>query len=612
MATPRRASTPAAINYSPIPVRKNHGKAARWGIVAVCALAAVAIGIVAARMTGALAGRGDAAYGNLPPAFARALQSARDRAHGGGHSADDIRALAHLYHANRLYDEARASYELLAAEPGGLDAQDHYYLADIAQYQGDLDRAEAELRSVFRTAPDYLPARLALGNVLFKEGQAEDSKKEYTDVLASDADQPQAMFALAKIELLEGDDDAAVARLNALMSSHPEMTSGAGLFAQILDRRGDKVRMAEMTLVSRQRPEPEPADPWLDALLADCYDKQSLGLKFEEYYTCGEIDRAVPLLGRFEELDPKSPIPNLLRGVMQSRIHDDAGAVREYREALDKGGDPEKICPYIAQSMFALGQNSEAAELLARYYALKPDSIPILTAYADAAVKLGNTELARTLLAKVLDKEPYLVAQNMSLARILWTAGDRDQAAKYLEQAAKGTANDVLSRSFLAEYYLGKGDPLSAIAPLEQALASGNLQAATLQKLTAMLVAAYLLAGGAEEEKGHYDVAVSDYYEKAIRVAPGNPSGYARKARACARAGQFRGAADALEKLASLQARNPTVFLSLGDVRYQAGERDEARRDWQKALELAPDGDTLLREAISLRLTGPITEETFK
>ena len=584
---------------------------ALWVIVAACALAAVAAGVILMARSGVLMRTGGSSYGNLPPAFARALKSARDRALRDGHSADDVRALAHLYHANRLFDEARTSYELLQAMPGGLDARDHYYLADIAQYQGDLERAESELRSVVGGAPEYLPARLGLGNVLFKEGKADVAKKEYRDILATDANQPEAMFALAKIDLLDGDEDAAVALLDALMASHPENASGAGLYAQILDRRGDKVRMAEMTHRSRQRPEPEPQDPWMDALLADCYDKQSLGLKFEEYYTCGEIDRAVPLLGRFEELDPKSPIPNLLRGVMQSRVHDDAGAVREYREALEKGANPEKICPYIAQSMLALGKASEAAELLAGYYAKMPDSIPILTAYADVVAKQGNTALATILLSRVLEKEPYLVAENMSLARILWTAGDRDGAAKCLERAAKASPNDVLSRSFLGEYYLGNGDPVSAIAPLEQALANESHETPTFKKLTAMLTAAYLMAGGAEEEKGRYGAAISGYYEKAIRLAPGNPAGYARRAQACARAGRFRDAAQSLEKLASLQPGNPTVYLSLGDVLYQDGKREEARLNWQKALELAPAGDTLLRNAIGRRLTGPITEDTF-
>ena len=551
--------------------------------------------------------------GSLPAPLERALRTARARVAESNYGTEQVRALAHLYHANRLYEEARSCYRLVGEKPGGMSAQDHYYMADLEQYAGNLEAAAVELRAVLASAPDYLPARLALGNVLFKLGEPDAAEAEYRAALAAEKDQPQAMFALARIELNKGEEDAAVARLDALMASHPEMTSGAGLLAQLLDRRGaDRERVAEMTHRSRQRPEPGPEDAWMDALLADCYDKQSLGLKFEEYFACGQIDRAVPLLSRFEELDPRSAIPAMLRGAMHARVHDDAGAVREYRAALEKGASPDKLCPYIEQAMVALGDLSGAAGILAGYYAKEPDSIPILTAYADVAVRQGDTALARTLLTRLLDREPYLVAENMSLAKILWTAGERDKAAACLERAARVSAKDVLARSFLGEYYLGKGDPVSAIAPLEQALANGGPQAPSAGRLSAMLTAAYLEAGDAEAARGDLAGAASGYYEKATRVAPADPSGYARIARAWARLGRFRDAAQALERLRSLQPGNPTVYLSLGDVEFQEGDKDAARRDWQRAYELADPGNAALRGALNDRLNGPITEDTFK
>ena len=170
-----------------------------------------------------------------------------------------------------------------------MNARDHYYLADIAQNQGDLEVAAAELRAVEEAAPDYLPARLALGNVLLKSGRIEEAEKEDRAILSLDAGQPQAQFALARIDLRKGDDPGGGGAPRRALAAHPEMTSAAGLFAQVLDRLGRRDRIAELTVRSRQRPEPEPDDPWLDALLADCYDKQTLGLRFEEFFACGEV-----------------------------------------------------------------------------------------------------------------------------------------------------------------------------------------------------------------------------------------------------------------------------------------------------------------------------------
>ncbi len=549
---------------------------------------------------------------SLPPQFNRALKDARRQVVRANFGPDSIRALARLYQANRLYDDAQACFAMIQAVSPGLNAHDHYYLADIAQNEGRLEDAATQLRAVEAEAPDYLPARLELANVLLKSGDFEGAEREYEGVLGVAAGQPQAMFGLARVDLHKGDDGAAVARLDKLMAQHPEMTSAAGLYAQVLDRLGRRERVAELTVRSRQRPEPEPEDPWLDALLTDCYDQQALGLKFEEFFTCGEADRAVPLLGRFEQLDPRSPIPHLLRGVSFSRVKDESAAVREFTQALQMGADPEKVCPHIAHSLLALGRAPEAVRILSEYHAKRPDSIPILTAYGDTVLATGDTKLGKTLLLDLLEKEPYLFDQNMSLARILWTEGDRDQAAVYLRRAADVSAKDTVSRSFLGEYYLGKGDPQAAIGPLEQVVDAGPARADADPRLRTMLYAAYMVAGESESARGQGALAVTKFFDRAIRLAPDNAAAYADKAKACAKLGQLSDAEAALQTLQTLQPRNPTVYLSLGDVLFEDGKREEARRNWQQAYDLTPERSTELRAALSSRLTAPAPEAALR
>jgi Flp pilus assembly protein TadD len=411
---------------------------------------------------------------------------------------------------------------------------------------------------------------------------------------------------------MQGKDDLAIARLEALIASHPDMTSAAGLLAQVFDRRGDDKRASALRQWSRQKPEPEPVDPWMDSLMGDCYDTVLLGLKFEEYFAMGQITRALPFIDRIEELDPKSPVPELLRGWEQSSNHHEEEAVAEYEKALAKGADPEKICPYIVKSLVALKRIDDAERLMAEFYAKKPDSIPILEAYATVAVLRDDTRTARMLLAKVLEKEPYLNSANLNMAKILWSAGERDAAAVCLERLVEMNPADVASRALLGQYFLGNSEPGSAIVPLEQAVALENAQSPRYKSLTAMLYTAYLLAGNAESDRGHIADAVGKFYDKAIKLAPDDATAYASKAVACAQHKEFRSAADALETMTSLQPRNPTIYLSLGDVLYQEGYSEQARRNWQRALSLAPDGSTELRNAIGERLSGNITADTFR
>ncbi len=401
--------------------------------------------------------------------------------------------------------------------------------------RGDLDGAEAELRAVVAMEPRYMAARLQLGDVLFKSGRPDDAAKEYAAILGMEANQPQAMFALARIDLMNGDDKMAVARLSTLMTAHPEMTSGAALLAQVFDRTGEDRRARVMRQWSRQAPEPQPRDPWMDALFADCYDIVRLGLKFEDYFSSRQVDLAVPLLDRIEELDPASPIPPLLRGWELSRSHHDQEAVEEFQKALDKGGDPDKLCPYMAQSLLAMGRPKDAMRLLAEYNSRKPDSIPILAAYANLSASLGDTAQARVLLSRLLERQPYQNSANLNLARILWASGDRDGAAACLRRVVEVSATDVASRALLGEYYLGKSEPASAIAPLEEAVALENPLGERHASLVSMLYAAYVQAGNAQVQAARPQGAVSDDFEKAIALSPDEPAAYLGEAVASAR-----------------------------------------------------------------------------
>jgi tetratricopeptide (TPR) repeat protein len=550
-------------------------------------------------------------HANLPEDFDRALREAVDRIGDPAKNPDAMRKLALLYHANRLFTEAKACYRVIAASPPGLTARDHYYLADIAQNENDLATAQTELRAVVKLDPTYIPAWLSLAETSFKSGEPDEAAKEYSAALAIEANQPQAALGMARIELQRGDDDAAVARLEELTAGHPESASAAALFAQVLERRGETDRAIAMAQGSRQKPELPPADPWKNALLADCYDVQRLSLTFEEYFKTGKMAEATPLLDRLAVLDPKGPITMMFAGFSHAKALQHVAAVREYYAALGSGGDPEKIAPLLVSSLVALGKLDEANALMADLYAKNPASSPITKAYAELAIRRGDAKLSRELLSKILEKEPFLQAQNMSLANLLWSSGDRDAAAKLLQRVASVYADDVPSRALLGEYFLGKSDPVSAIAPLEQAARYVAPKTPAQKSLTALLLTAYLQAGNGESEKANFADA-ADHYEKAARLDPTNLDAFAGVANVCVVLKQFHRAAEALQKMALLQPDNPTIHLSLGDVVYQDGNLTEARRHWEKALQLDPAGETEMRSALNDRLAGRITADTFK
>jgi tetratricopeptide (TPR) repeat protein len=573
------------------------------------------------------------AYPALPPAFAEALNAAharataalegdkfgragkpsgyeRERVGGPADTAEAVRHLARLYQANRLDAEARACYEVLGNIAPGLSPQDHYNLAEIALNAGDLPAAAQTLRTAVQGAPEYLPARLALAEVLFKTGEEEAAAKEYAAILQKESSHPQAALGLARVELQQGEEDRAVKRLDALVSAHPEMRSAAALLAQVLRRRGDTERAQALTQSKRLQADPVPPDPWLRDLLVDCYDVQRLTLKFEELLFSGQLEEGVPLLDRVEKLAPQSWIPAMMRGFSQAGARHFAEAVDAYRDALARGADPEKIGPLMVPPLMALGRTADAQALITQWRVRSPNSVSLLGLDADVALRAGNNERARQLLVELLAQEPYVYTANMNLAKILWQQ-DRATAVECLQRIVKVFPVDVASRGLLGQHFLEHGDPASAIPPLEQALVPAGEGTPAQAKLSAMLRTAYRQAGDNAAGGGRPADALG-FYEKLAALSPTDLEALAAVANLATQQKDFSRAAQTLQKMKALAPQNPTIALSLGDVWCQAGDMRRAREEWQSARAVAPAADRDLLDALEQRLSGKITQESFR
>lgn len=550
-------------------------------------------------------------YKALPPAFRRAVDDARAAAAESKNFTEATRRLARLYQANRLFNEAEACYAALLKKNGELSPPDHYYVSLLAQEQGDLPRAQRELEIVLQKESHYIPARLALAEILFKTGQPEEADRQARAALDDDAGNPAALIQRARVALQRKDDEGAIALLQSLLARHPDSRAGAALLAQILGRRGEKERAGALAQLSGKGRDAVPADPWAEALWADCFDPQRLEIRFEELSNSGQIEEAVPLLKRVEELEPGSWIPALLHGWLAARAKLPRDAVQHYRDALEKGGDPERIVPLLVMAVSDVPAADDVLALVASQQARKPDSVPILIAYADLVTRRGDNKRARELLTQVLEKEPYLYLPNMNLAQILWSSGQRDEAVKCLSRVAKVFASDVASRGLLGQYYLEKNDPAAAVSPLEQALDQTEKTSAAHTQISQMLDTAYLQLGSTAVETQSWEAALK-YFDKATHMAPSDLRGYAGLANACMQLQKLEPAAAALEMMTTLEPENPTVYLSLGDVRYQLADRERAQSNWRRAAQLVAPGDTELRAEIDVRLSGHITAETFK
>ncbi|MBI5879136.1 MAG: tetratricopeptide repeat protein [Chloroflexi bacterium] len=109
------------------------------------------------------------------------------------------------------------------------DSDAHYLLGTIYQKRGDNASAAAEYEQALRFVPDFADAYKALAQAYTAQGKA-----------------PEAAYAQAMTILVQGDASAAVAQLEALRKSSPELAQaqlGLGLAYDKLGRR-DEARSA--------------------------------------------------------------------------------------------------------------------------------------------------------------------------------------------------------------------------------------------------------------------------------------------------------------------------------------------------------------------------------
>ena len=104
------------------------------------------------------------------------VTQAEKHAKFGPDRSEALKELARLYQANGFNSEASVCYQCLVQIDGSNPLWAHR-LATILAAAGQLDDALPLWRSVVKKAPDHLPARIRLGDVLLKMNEFDEAAK---------------------------------------------------------------------------------------------------------------------------------------------------------------------------------------------------------------------------------------------------------------------------------------------------------------------------------------------------------------------------------------------------------------------------------------------------
>ncbi len=371
-----------------------------------------------------------------PAELQRRIAAATDAAVAGDASA--LAELSRLYHANGYYREALECYVGLQAarpnEPLWLHRAAHVYAVF-----GDSESAGPLLEAVVATAPDYLPARIKLGEVLYKDNALDEAEAVLAAVLEKDAANVHAQIGLARIDIARGDWTAARPRLERV-ATRTKGEYGADLLTTVYQKLGedDRARL----LRSQQKAHgayQAVSDPWINVLNDDCYDAYQLALESGAAAYRGDDDDAVRWINRALQLDPEDGQLHHQAARIWERLRNQVKALSAYEKAVELDPTISDAWMRLITLYKAIGETGKAFTALRQALEANPDSGVLLIERGRSFQERGRLEQALADFRRVTEVRHDDATGFVEAARVLFA----------LERVQEGQV--MLERSLEAE-----------------------------------------------------------------------------------------------------------------------------------------------------------------
>ena len=487
---------------------------------------------------------------------------------------------------------------------------------------GDTDAYLAQLRSVLpqswlqrefqrqRSFPAFARSRQ-----LVAKGQYEEAFQELETYLASDPEDLVIQFGYLILASDLKRYQAAIGAADRILARVPD-------FAPALFYRG----LARAALGDNKEALPDLAAAVASNLLGSAdsrYARRSLGTAAVASPATAD---ALAFLDREEAHSGADGTLLMAKGQLLERLGRNAEAKAAYDDAVERANNNEdKRVAWVFGAELAL-KNGDLTGALSRSEAawkLAPGNPEVATVLADAASKLGRTDLVEraeheTKAASTMDR-----GIRESLANALFRVGRYDQAAANFEELAETATSPA------EEYRLRRAAGFAAQAAKDTSRAFSDLQrAATINPEAEALSA----AAEASLQAGHPDVAAADLARLAD-ASDGKDRDHAlerlsvveeqngrirealvalgriptdqrdatverRSAFLAVKVGDLEAAVGHAQRVADLEPTRANLR-ALGEAQLAAGHPDAAVESFQRALKLQPGNDSSLREMLA-------------
>jgi tetratricopeptide (TPR) repeat protein len=352
-------------------------------------------------------------------------------------------------HANGFFDEASSGYrELIKIQPA--EPRWPYLLALIVAGYGRLEEAIPLLRQTTLLAPDYIVARLKLGDALLKSNSTEDADAAYREVLRREPQNHYALLGLARCDLQTQRLTAARGHLQQAVALHPDFTGAQSLLGTVFERLGNP----EAAALARAQIQAgghyiEPPDGWAEELALECHDPYTLLIAASAAQADGNPKKSMAFLHRGLSLAPND-----------ARLHRQLG-----------------------KNLMAQDDLAGARTHLERAVAIEPSNDAIRLDLVRVLRALHEEDTIAKVVAEGLLVSPESAAVHFEAGMLAARAGRLDEAAQHLSFTWRTSPDQTGAALELAEVDFRNSHDEAGIAVLEESLARHPQENAALVKL---------------------------------------------------------------------------------------------------------------------------------
>lgn len=395
---------------------------ARPVVVLVCALAGAVAGT--ARTVEQDAGEfrlpARPVTSGLPAAVAGAIDRAVATAKVRPDAVDAVAAVAMTLHAHEQSASASEWYAAaLLRAPS--DARLIYLRGVVEGVLGRHETAAELFRRALTFDARYLPARTRLAEALFRSGNYQEAKGEYTRLAEDHPDLAVAQFGLGQVAAATGHDTEAVCRYLRAVALVPEF--GAAQYALALAYRalGDRT-LAERHLAAYRtwrHHAPAPADPWMDAvreLRSTARETIAQAAKLGER---GLLEESIALHRRALEQDPGAAQAHINLISLYGRTGRPDDAMRHYQAALALNANSADAHYNYGVLLASLNRPVDALAAFNLAVAANPLHAAAHYNIGSLLLQRGETGRAEQSYRRTLDSDPGHHGARHNLARLL-------------------------------------------------------------------------------------------------------------------------------------------------------------------------------------------------